>query len=239
MLVLIKLTSAGADAGPFNLYSNTDGFVSPFAIGISKAILLTGYLTNVVPNGTTVVRCVSVGTCTNYVDFNVTTGLTTTTTTTLAPGTTTTTTTSGGGTTTTTSTTNAPFLGKILVTDRPNPALPSEPVQCDGTIPPTMGTRYFRQTILTLLDQFDNPTTVGYNITASIKYVFDPCGSPVPVDLPINFTILANNISSNGYTYTSSTLVDCGQSDCGPETIVFDSPISNSVGVPFTITIVP
>jgi hypothetical protein len=240
MLVLIKLTSAGVNAGPFNLFSNVDGYVTPFATGISRTVLLTGYLTNSVPDGSTVVRCVSTGTCTNYVDFNITTGLTTTTTTTtIAPTTTSTTTSSGTTSTTTSTTTNTPFLGKILVTDRPNPPLPSEPVECYGTMPPTSGTAYYRQTVLTLLDQFNNPITVGYNITASINYIFDPCGSPVPSNIPINFTILANNISSNGHTYTSSTLVDCGQSDCGPESTTFDAPISNSVGAPFTLNIIP
>ena len=37
MTVLITLTVAGADSGPFNLYSNTDGFVAAFETGVSKA----------------------------------------------------------------------------------------------------------------------------------------------------------------------------------------------------------
>jgi hypothetical protein len=238
MLVLIKLTSAGVDAGPFNLYSNTDGFVTPFVTGISKATLLSGYLSSAVPNGSTVVRCVSTGTCTNYVDFNITTGLTTTTTTTI-PGTTTTTTTSGGGTTTSTTTPAPSAVAKIQVIDRPNQLSPSEPVQCDGTIPPTMGTRYKRQTFIKLLDQYNNPISVGYNVTAIIDFVFDQCGAPMPVTLPTTFTVLAGGIQSSIYDYTSSTLVDCGQSDCGPETTTFDAPVSNSISVPFVVSITP
>lgn len=96
MTVLITLTTAGADAGPFNLYSNTDGYVTAFATGISKATLLGGYLSSAVPNGTTSIRVVSTGTCTNYIYISV-------------EGTTTTTT-STSSTTTTTTTTIAPII---------------------------------------------------------------------------------------------------------------------------------
>jgi hypothetical protein len=83
MTVLITLTIAGANTGPFNLYSNVDGFVSPFASGVSKAALLAGYTSTVVPLGTTTIRVVSFGECTNTIDISVIT--TTTTTTTVAP----------------------------------------------------------------------------------------------------------------------------------------------------------
>ena len=91
MTVLITLTVAGADSGPFNLYSNTDGFVSAFETGVSKASLLAGYASALVPDYTTTVRVKSNGTCVNYVDIVLEN--TTTTTTTVAPSTTTTTTT--------------------------------------------------------------------------------------------------------------------------------------------------
>lgn len=69
---IITLTgTVGADAGPFNLYSNTDSYVTAFATGISKASLLGGYTSNVVPNLTSTVRIKSTGTCTNYVDIGV------------------------------------------------------------------------------------------------------------------------------------------------------------------------
>jgi hypothetical protein len=79
MIVLITLTTAGADAGPFNLYSDTDGYLTPFASGISKATLLGGYLSSAVPDGTTSIRIVSTGICTNYIYIPVE-GITTTTT---------------------------------------------------------------------------------------------------------------------------------------------------------------
>lgn len=88
MTVLITLTTAGIDSGPFNLYSNTDGYLSAFASGIGRASLLAGYSSSVVPDGTTTIRLISTGNCTNYTDLLVnatttttTSGLTTTTTT--------------------------------------------------------------------------------------------------------------------------------------------------------------
>lgn len=96
MTVLITLTSAGADAGPFDLYSDTDGYLTPFATGILKATLLGGYLSSAVPDGTTSIRIVSTGECTNYIYVSV-------------EGTTTTTT-STSSTTTTSTTTIAPIM---------------------------------------------------------------------------------------------------------------------------------
>jgi len=48
--VYITLTSAGVDTGPFNLYSNADSYVTPFETNVSKASLLVGYLSKLVPN---------------------------------------------------------------------------------------------------------------------------------------------------------------------------------------------
>ena len=93
MTVLITLTVAGADSGPFNLYSNLDGFTAAFESGVSKAALLAGYSSALVPNFTTVIRVLSTGDCTNYIDITLDAPVTTTTsTTTIAPTTTTTTT---------------------------------------------------------------------------------------------------------------------------------------------------
>ena len=79
MFVYITLTSAGVDAGPFNLYSNVDGFVSAFATNISRATLLAGYSV-IAPAGTTTVRILSTGVCTNFINVTVSTTTTTTTT---------------------------------------------------------------------------------------------------------------------------------------------------------------
>jgi hypothetical protein len=82
MFIYITLTSAGADSGPFNLYSNVDGYISAFATNVPKATLLAGY-TVTAPAGTTTVRIMSTGVCTNFI--NVTVSVTTTTTTTTGP----------------------------------------------------------------------------------------------------------------------------------------------------------
>lgn len=92
MTVLITLTTAGTDSGPFNLYSNLDGYVSAFETGISKSLLVAGYASSLVPDYTTIIRVVSQGVCTNHVDIvlvntstTTTSSSTTTTTTTILP----------------------------------------------------------------------------------------------------------------------------------------------------------
>lgn len=104
--VLITLTLAGADTGPFDLYSDADGYVAPFETGVAKASLVSGYTSVLVPDLATIIRVQSTSVlCENYVDLPIS-GLTTTTTTTAEPTTTTTTTTEEP--TTTTTTTEAP-----------------------------------------------------------------------------------------------------------------------------------
>jgi hypothetical protein len=91
MTLYILLTTPTTDAGPFNLYSDTDSFASAFATNVSKPNLITGYVANNVPAGTTIVRLVSVGEeCNNYIDISVGGGpipttSTTTSTTTINP----------------------------------------------------------------------------------------------------------------------------------------------------------
>jgi hypothetical protein len=101
MNVVIQLISANPDTGPFNLYSNSDVFTTPFATGISRSALLAGYSTSAVPSNATIIRVTSAGTCQNSVDMPIA-GVVTTTTTTVVPTTTTTTTTGVPSTTTTT-----------------------------------------------------------------------------------------------------------------------------------------
>ena len=91
MNVVIQLISANPDTGPFNLYSNSDVFTTPFATGISRATMLAGYSTSAVPSNATIIRVTSTGTCQNSVDMPIA-GVVTTTTTTGTPTTTTTTT---------------------------------------------------------------------------------------------------------------------------------------------------
>ena len=66
--VIVRLTSAGVCSGPVDIYSNADSFVTPFATGISIAILTSpfGYLTPL-PSGTTSIRVQNSNPkCSNY-----------------------------------------------------------------------------------------------------------------------------------------------------------------------------
>ena len=63
MTILITLTLAGSDTGPFNLYSNADGYTTAFETGISRAALVAGYTSNLAPTGTTEVLVRSTGVC--------------------------------------------------------------------------------------------------------------------------------------------------------------------------------
>ena len=102
MLIQITITiPPGGAAGPFDLYSDADGFTTPFETQVPAVDLVAGY-TVTLPMGATIIRVCSVGTCENCIDLP--TNCPTTTTTTVAPTTTTTTTVA----TTTTSTTVAP-----------------------------------------------------------------------------------------------------------------------------------
>lgn len=85
MDVLLLLTTAGADTGPFDLYENSTGSFVLFESTVDKADLTTlpGYAT-VVPSGTTTVRVQSTGLCTNYTDIVLEQSTTTSTSTTLA-----------------------------------------------------------------------------------------------------------------------------------------------------------
>lgn len=88
MTVEIHLTTADADATFFDLYSNIDGYTTPFETNVPVASLLASYQTSLVPDDTYIIRVQNVGaSCSNYIDI----GLTTTTTTTSSTTTTTTT----------------------------------------------------------------------------------------------------------------------------------------------------
>ena len=93
MTVLITLTTIGTDCSLFDIYSNTDGFVSAFETDVSKASLSAGFSSANVPDGTTVIRVKAKGVCTNYIDITLNGSPITTTTTSSSSSTTTTTTT--------------------------------------------------------------------------------------------------------------------------------------------------
>lgn len=97
--ILITLTTAGDDTGPFDLYSNTDGFLVPFETDVPKLDLEAGYISYLVPDDALIIRVQSTNVlCENYIDLVI--GTTTSTTSTSS--------TSSTSSTTTTSTTLSP-----------------------------------------------------------------------------------------------------------------------------------
>lgn len=64
MIVFLQLTTAGSDSGPFNLYSDLDGYTIPFETDVFKSSLEAGYSTDA-PDGTQTVKVVSTGACIN------------------------------------------------------------------------------------------------------------------------------------------------------------------------------
>jgi hypothetical protein len=85
MTVLITLTTAGADTGPFNLFSDANGYTTAFnATPVSKAELLAGYPSDTVPDATTIIKVVSLGDCVNSLYITLSGVTTTTTSTTVA-----------------------------------------------------------------------------------------------------------------------------------------------------------
>ena len=90
IIVTTLVIPPGGDAGPFNLYSDSDGYTVPFATNVSIAALQAGY-SSTVPNDATIIRVISTGLCTNFIDLNI--NLITTTTTSSSSSTTTSTTT--------------------------------------------------------------------------------------------------------------------------------------------------
>ena len=80
MTVLITLTTAGADTGPFNLYSDVNGYAYAFVLDVTKEQLTEGYPSDIVPDGTTIIKVQSVnGSCNNFILLNVPTTSTSTT----------------------------------------------------------------------------------------------------------------------------------------------------------------
>ena len=67
----ITITISGPNTGPFDLYSNVDGYTTPFENNIPKPSLTTGYTVTTVPMGTTTIEIRSDNfTCTNSAYIN-------------------------------------------------------------------------------------------------------------------------------------------------------------------------
>ena len=107
MLIQITITIPPSGiAGPFDLFSDEDGYTSPFETQVPATELESGYVVEL-PIGATIIRVCSVGNCENCIDIP-TNCPTTTTTSSSSTSTTTSTSTSTSTSTTTTSTTLPP-----------------------------------------------------------------------------------------------------------------------------------
>jgi len=82
MTVLITLTTAGTDAGPFDLYSDSNLYTTPFESNVNKAALMAGYSSSLVPNDATIIKVISKSGCVNYIYISITSTTSTTTSTT-------------------------------------------------------------------------------------------------------------------------------------------------------------
>jgi len=71
LTVIITLSNAGNDTGPFNLYSNKDGFLNAFEINVPKSTLQNGFTSTTVPMNTNKIRVKSIDECENFVDLDV------------------------------------------------------------------------------------------------------------------------------------------------------------------------
>jgi len=69
MTGLITINTIGVDTGPFNIYSNIDGFVSAFETNINRTQLLAGFYTDLIPDGTVKIKVVDLGDCALYIDI--------------------------------------------------------------------------------------------------------------------------------------------------------------------------
>lgn len=196
MNVLITLTTAGADTGPFNLYSNVDNYTTAFETNISRGILEAGYTSLYVPSGTTSIRVKSVGVCTNYVDIGINVPTTTTTSTTAAPTTTSTTTAAPVGTTTTTTT----YVGPSTTTTTTE--APPETT--------TTTTTYVGPSTTTTTSTTEAPTTTTTTTAEPTTTTTTTTESPTGCT-QVTFVVMSDGAYSYSYTL-------CGDGPVGPLT---------------------
>lgn len=123
MLIQINITiPPGGSAGPFDLYSDADGYTNPFETQVPAFTLTNGYVIEL-PTGATIIRVCSVGTCENCIDLP--TNCPTTTTTSSSSTSTTTSTSTSTSTTTTQQPPNR--LNWELITNTPDSLIASQP----------------------------------------------------------------------------------------------------------------
>lgn len=211
--VLITLTTAGTNVGPFNLYSDVDGFVTPFEIGISTASLVAGYNSSLVPNAATVIRVKSNGTCLNSIDLTIT-GTTTTSLTT---------TTSTSTTSTTSTTTSAPLSLNICIQNTTGVSI------ANFTAFLTVGGSTPNVINLTNITLPSSPNSCGYTLAAVV-------GSNT-ITLTANF--ISHTLSINDVRdATTGTSLSYSSSGGGTHTVTISSLVLTSGNITNGILII-
>jgi hypothetical protein len=261
MTVLITVVlPPGGDAGPFDLYSNTDGYVVPFATNISASALIVGYTATNVPNGTTTIRVQSVGVCTNFINVQVnvlptttttsststsSTSTTTTTSTTAVPTTTTTSSSSTSTSTSTSTTTTCPCYIWDVSPTAPDVAagLILTYTNCDGNL--TNDNVLFARPFERCIQSGSTPELTRNDAqplqNSTLVQTSDCCTSPPPqttttsTTLPIGNLIVENesyNLTVNDVTSTGGSIVI---ESVPPETIGTGS--HSAFGTPINVDI--
>lgn len=129
---------------------------------------------------------------------------------------------SGSVTIVDTSTTPIGASGQVLITDE---QIGTTPITC-------LGGNYTQtdyRTTVALKDSNGNPLVASSNQTVTVSYTATDCLN-AQTTFTHDFIILAGQ-SSATYDYMYSTTVDCGQSNCVPETILIDCVSSLPSGV--------
>jgi hypothetical protein len=195
MTVLITLTVAGPDSGPFDLYSNLDGYVSAFESGVPKTSLLAGYASALVPDFTTIIRIKSVGDCTNYIDIQ------------LYATSTTSTSTSSTSSTTTTSTTIANTC-YAFESDPYTTTFTAQYIDCDGVIQTASDTCFSPSCTYTLCG-------IAVLSSSEIMNIVSVCGT----------TTTTSTTSAPTTTTTSSSSTTSTTTTASPTTTSTTTPI--------------
>ena len=208
MTIIITLSFAGNETGPFDLYSDATGFAIPFAQNVSKAALLAGYQVEA-PDGTTVVRLDNLNSlcgstdiyscATPNCDFTGSIICDVTTTTTTTPPPTTTTTTSLPPATLCTWTSFGGDSGEIGVYDMINNTVSAVLVPNDFTV--TQGvTRPIcaTQTKLWLSGETDN-TSLNFVVK---EYNINSTSNPPTLSFVREINVSLANISESSLTFT-------------------------------------
>jgi len=204
MTVLITLTTAGLDSGPFSLFSNINGYSTPFETNINRSALVSGYTSTFVPESTTIIRVVSTGVCTNFIDISIT-GITTTT--------------------TSSTTTNNSAVISCYTVDSVTLAPFNE--DCLGQQTTTQSEQF----TVTLRNSSGDPVVATQNYQFTLQFNVNSCSGSYVDNLPV--TINSGTSSTNFTNYTSRAS-DCGQGSCTEETSVYtgqSSPPSQLSGI--------